>query len=225
MLPEVGDALDCALKNDVAVFASAGNSGNNKNIAYPASADRVFKIFAATAKGQAANFSPPIPVTPSTVLGYSYHTYGCDILSAWPSYLVKQGRTAACDVVYGSRNALGGDGGCCRYMSGTSFATPIAASVAATIYQFYNANDFRAKFRRCQSPSAMRAILERMSRTSPQAPYNFLDPVSGRDNYFDYEMYIRNEKRRRGNMGGARLETRAEFFKRKLEDALHMEGI
>ncbi|CAI4213299.1 unnamed protein product [Parascedosporium putredinis] len=58
VLSKVGDALDCALKNDVVVFASAGNSGNNKGIAYPASADRVFKIFAVTADGLAAGFSP-----------------------------------------------------------------------------------------------------------------------------------------------------------------------
>ncbi|KAK6443771.1 hypothetical protein FP744_10000019 [Trichoderma asperellum] len=226
---DIRDAIDEAIKRNVILLAAAGNSGNRKHIPYPASEEGVFKIFAANTSGYATEFSPPASDSDSK---YSYFTLGFGVVSTWPLSLQKE---AAADELYTfCRNARDehehSEDGCDVWtvLSGTSFATPIAAALVAIIYQFYDANEplkSRVKLRegstgRFKTSKAVRAILDKMSRTSPRAPYNFLEPARGRDDYF----YFRPGP---GNVSGQNMDgqTPIEFFSKKLSDVLYSANI
>lgn len=93
------------------MFAAASNKGGN--IAFPARADEVFAIDAATQEGMPLKFNP-------RATGYQlrFTALGDEVLSAWPLFS-------------GSKSTSG-----YKRMSGTSAATAVAAATAALILEF-----------------------------------------------------------------------------------------
>lgn len=89
------------------VFAAASNDGGNATRTYPAKHDHVFCIHSATGEGNKASFNPD-PIENHD----NFSVVGDSIESSWP---------------VASSNAGSGK----RCMSGTSFATPVAVSIAA----------------------------------------------------------------------------------------------
>jgi subtilisin family serine protease len=228
MSAEIRNAVEDACKQNVILLAASGNCGNLKEVSYPAQLDSVFKIFATNEHGFAAGFSPPDDVCNSD---YSYFTLGSNVVSTWPSNLQEQARDDGIDLFcYNSGNGHDCSRGGCdvrTVMSGSSFATPIAAALVAIIYQFYDANEsLDSRVRLCEESSdrfktaqAVRVILSKMSKRSRRAKYNVLDPTRGRDNYFKF--------RPRGQLGqgnrsvrNRRNQTPVQFFSERLTDAL-----
>lgn len=227
---EIRDAIDEALKRNVILLAAAGNSGNRRDIPYPASEDGVFKIFAANSSGYTADFSSP---TGDHDQHHSYFIFGCGVVSTWPPSLREKAEDEELEVFcydYKDGHKHSEDGrDIWTVMSGTSFATPIAAALVAIIYQFYDANESlesRVRLRdgskgRFKSPKAVRAIFTKMSRKSLQAPYNFLEPARGKDDYF-YFRPLGPGKASRLNIDG---QTPIQFFSKKLSEALYAANV
>jgi hypothetical protein len=104
--PKIHHEIKEAIRADILLFAAANNDGAHSGRMYPASHGAgVFCIHAATGEGNKATYNPsPLPREDN------YMVVGDNIQSCWPS------ETQA--------NAA-------KYMSGTSFATPVAVSIAA----------------------------------------------------------------------------------------------
>lgn len=104
--PKIRQEIKEAIHAGILLFAAANNDGGHSRRTYPASHGAgVFCIHAATGEGNKASYNPTqLPREDN------YMMIGDNILSCWPS------ETQA--------NAT-------KYMSGTSFATPVAVSIAA----------------------------------------------------------------------------------------------
>lgn len=132
------------------MFAAASNTGGNEGIAFPAMAHQmVIGINSTDAWGNKSNFTP-------TSLPYSenFSTLGEAVESSWPKHLGK---------------------GSTQWRSGTSYATPIAAGIAATML-FYTRMKLQkldrvAELKTC---SGMRRLL--LSMADMRDGYNYLCP-------------------------------------------------
>ena len=77
-------------------------------------------------------------------------------------------------------------------MSGSSLATPIAAALVALIYQFYDENGDLFHHEggggmNVKTREAVHTIFNKMSiAPTPEAPYKYLYPLTGKDDYFNY---------------------------------------
>ncbi|KAK2059738.1 subtilisin-like protein [Colletotrichum caudatum] len=163
------------------LFAAAGNFGNSKaNVSFPARFPGVFKIFATDHQGGKCSFSP----SPDLEKSYCFSILGHDVVSIWPEAVRDKGRETPLKVVDKKKSP-----GLWVAMSGTSFATPIAASVVAILYQFYDANKAEINLEPgldFKTVDSVRAILLKMSMAPTADQHNYLNPWVGRDNYFNF---------------------------------------
>jgi Subtilase family len=101
-----------AYSRNILMFAAASNEGGNRIVTYPARKEQVICIYATDGKGEPYR-SNPTPIGNS----YRFATLGEGVKSAWPKGL-KKGAAPE------------------QRMTGTSFATPIAAGIAACLLEF-----------------------------------------------------------------------------------------
>ncbi|KAI0376371.1 hypothetical protein F5Y04DRAFT_266649 [Hypomontagnella monticulosa] len=101
---------------DVLIFASASNKGGNQPVAFPARMDEVICVGSTDGKGAISNFTPNLHC-PDLHCYKRLCALGERIESSWPPKLLK------------------GGAGLPR-KSGTSFASPIAAGVAAIVLDY-----------------------------------------------------------------------------------------
>lgn len=180
----VQDAVDAARNSNIIMVAAAGNWGRVQDVAFPATADGVFKIFAADPNGNRAGFSPP----PTLDSSYCYSVLGSDLESIWPAKLKKEALERK--LVFTTRSSE--KRGLWTTMSGTSFATAVVAALVATVYQFYDTHKalvvLHKTSRGLKKIKAIKAILWRLSvaPADSKSQYNFLDPIRGRDGFFKF---------------------------------------
>jgi subtilisin family serine protease len=105
---DVREEIAKCIKNDIVVFAAASNDGANSPRTYPATHPNVICVNSTTGEGNPSSFNPT-PVNGED----NFSAVGDCIKSTWPV----------------SKSNESGS----RYMSGTSFATPVAVAVAAFI--------------------------------------------------------------------------------------------
>lgn len=200
----VRDAIRAAVSKDILLFAATGNSGYNEDLIYPATERDVFKVMACNHFGTMRDFS-----TPSLNKEYSLLTLGCAIESTWPASLraaaASDGIKVVCPRLLMRNKATPKlvhkqDGSCtCKdawaYMSGTSFAAPVAAAFAAVVYQFYNAHQSQIKpglgIEDFKSISSMRRVLKAMSLQTNEK-YSYLRPPNHRANQFTFRPIEKN---------------------------------
>ncbi|RDL36320.1 uncharacterized protein BP5553_05672 [Venustampulla echinocandica] len=108
-LEELQAVIKEVFRRDILMFCAASNNGGNGDIAYPADRDEVICINAADGEGSPSGFNPG-----EATLNRNFCALGENVKSSWPT-----------------RFNLGD-----QRKSGTSFATPIAASFAAIILGF-----------------------------------------------------------------------------------------
>jgi hypothetical protein len=101
-------------KNGTIMLAATNNSGRNENIAYPASDHNVIGIFACNGLGKPADFTAEPPQGDDRY----FMTLGEAVESSWPRSLKLEDDSGSITTAY---------------RSGTSFATPIAAGLAANL--------------------------------------------------------------------------------------------
>ena len=139
------DEIETAIKDahciDVLLFAAASNGGANHDRTWPARDEHVFCIHSTDAKGNRSKFSPT-----AVYDNINFATVGEAIESAWPVQL--------CDP---SAELV-------KYKSGTSFATPIAAGIAAFLLEYAKLYLSEAQLGRLKRHSGMKSVLGKMAK-------------------------------------------------------------
>lgn len=115
---ELEHAIKHAYYRDVLLFAAASNSGGQLGRAYPAREANVICVHSTDAHGNRSSFSPT--AMPQDV---NLATVGEGVISAWPMHL--------CGSDDRGEAEEGEDGMYTMVKSGTSYATPIMAGIAA----------------------------------------------------------------------------------------------
>lgn len=146
--------IESCLNNNLVVFASASNDGGNRPRTYPGKYNRVICIHSATGTGDHSSFSP----TPETDSGqHNFSAVGECVKSYWP---MKEAGT-----------------GTHKYMSGTSFATPIAVSIAVFMLGYIDRKMSNYEWNiEPLSPEGVRVIFDMMSRGNRRDGYDWLSP-------------------------------------------------
>ncbi|UKZ49883.1 hypothetical protein TrVGV298_004136 [Trichoderma virens] len=163
---ELEDALANAQAKRVLLFAAASNSGGRQGHAYPARDQNVIAIHATDTYGNPSTFSP-------TAIGHddNFATVGQAIESAWPVDL--------CDKTSNPQSLQ------CK--SGTSFATPIAAGIAAFLLMYAKIH-FPGKANALKSRQRMQALLKQVAEKEVgqtlRGGYHFIDLSMNPDSLF-----------------------------------------
>lgn len=147
---EIYSEIEKARKADILIFAAANNDGGHARRAYPGNhGDGVFCIHSATGEGNKASYNPtPVPSADN------FSFVGDCISSCWPSLTESNMR---------------------KFMSGTSFATPVAVAVAAFMIGYVRKN--RPRYVewciRPQTFSGMKKLFRMM--TEPRDSYDWVN--------------------------------------------------
>jgi len=146
--------IDLCLKAGISVFAAASNDGGSSGRAFPARQDGVFCIHAGTHDEMAPKINPDPQDGDDNFL-----VLGCDILSSWPGF-----------------NADGS--GRKEYKTGTSFAVPVAVSIAAFMVAYISKLEPKCDkwHNKPMSPIGLRKIFQAMVREQKNPTYDWVSP-------------------------------------------------
>jgi hypothetical protein len=149
-LSGVQSAISEAFHEQILMFCAASNGGGNVDIAYPANQDQVICVNSADGNGNPSGYNPDEPKP-----GRNLSALGEDVKSSWPAHfrLGQQRR------------------------SGTSFATPIAAALAAVVLDYARHNMSESEefdVSKLRMRKGMLEVLGLMSRN--RGGYLYLDP-------------------------------------------------
>ncbi|KAK8131810.1 hypothetical protein PG984_008248 [Apiospora sp. TS-2023a] len=119
-IPSIDDAIKSATNANILIFAAASNDGANSTHAYPAWHSRVLCIHSTDGYGNRSRFNPsPDDHGEGGGCLDGFSIVGEHVSGAWPSNLSPEN-----------------DNACRRRISGTSFAAPVAAALAACVLEF-----------------------------------------------------------------------------------------
>lgn len=151
------------------VFAAASNDGANSGHSYPAWNSHVACIYSTDGHGNRSPFNPSPDERAAS--GGAFSIVGQFVSGAWPSDRSQAGASP-----------------CTRRMTGTSFATPVAAALAACVLGFaslYCKGKLEKSFIKLASHDGMRRVLTEMVDTNDRhRSYRYLNPFKffGRGN-------------------------------------------
>ncbi|KAM0421241.1 hypothetical protein ACHAPT_010963 [Fusarium lateritium] len=147
-------AIDKAISRKVLMFAAAANSGGRLGRAYPASSSQVICVHSTNTNGSRSDFSPT--ADPNAI---NIATVGESIQPAWPMLLCSNLNTE-----------------CVKSRSGTSYATPIVAGMAAFLLQYARLHLSEGEALMLKRREKMEALLRRCAVRGPS--------YQPRDGYF-----------------------------------------
>jgi hypothetical protein len=154
----VHQEINNCLKQGIIVFGSASNDAGNRPRTYPGNYKGVLCIHSATGNGNKSTFNPT--PEPETTKKDNFSVVGDCIESAWPSQ---------------DPEAIGATGK--KYVSGTSFATPVAVSIAAFMIGYIrkHMDGYGWNIEPC-SPEGMQIIFHMMSEKTKRDGYDWISP-------------------------------------------------
>jgi hypothetical protein len=174
---ELESALMNAYMNHVLLFAAASNNGGQLGRAYPAREPIVICVHSTDANGNRSSFSPTAAANDINLA-----TIGEAVESSWPVQL--------CDDLDDVANmATNPDSTetCVRRKSGTSYATPIAAAIAAFLLLYVRVH-LPDKADLLKREKRMKAMLKRVAEKGegfkPRDGYYFVDLSLYKDSLF-----------------------------------------
>ncbi|KAI0183575.1 pfs domain-containing protein [Xylaria flabelliformis] len=167
---ELENALANAYANKVLLFAAASNDGGRLGRSFPAREPTVIAVHATDTYGNRSSFSPT-----ATDDDISIATVGEAVESAWPVHLCDEEAT---------------DQDYVKYKSGTSYATPIAAGIAAFLL-LYARIHIPTKADALKSYQRMKAVLRKVAEKginhTRRDGYHFIDLSLHTDSLFGKE--------------------------------------
>ncbi|KAK3329123.1 hypothetical protein B0H66DRAFT_14302 [Apodospora peruviana] len=234
---ELDKALGEAIHRNVIVLAATGNSGDSETLPLPSRKHLVFKIHNCTAKAKENESTAT-----ASESEFSFYTLGTSIESIWPFALARNVGDKFEPICRRKKKSSHKCSETCNtwaVMSGTSFATPIAAAVVAMIHQFYLQHCSRPQAdgspERFRSIEGIRRILDCMAiRVGRDARLRVLQPpTSNSGSSFAFKLSKRSKEQVREQVRGqvkpgfdaSKLvnddgQTEEDFFKICLENAI-----
>ncbi|KAL0939175.1 lipid acyl hydrolase [Colletotrichum truncatum] len=192
--------------HNVILLCATGNSGNEiVGPLFPAKSHGIFKIFATDHSGVISNIS----TAKTSDSDFCFSVLGCNIESTWPSAPELRERAERNGFKVTERMRKGTTAGLWTVMSGTSFATPVAASLVAILFQFYDENAHKVRLRQgvfFKTVEVLKRVLLSMSNAGRDG-YNHLVPTKGRGDDFNFINALPGE-------------TRTNFFARRLTEVV-----
>lgn len=154
-----------ACTKDIIIFAAASNKGHNHPVPYPARrSNEVLCIYATDGLGNPYDGNP----TELETSAYHFATLGIAINSKWPEQK-------------GKISERSGE----RRKTGTSYATPIAAGIAAYILDFASVNGIdKESYRMLRSRDGMEAIFAK----------HLTDKIGKLDYIFPWKLFAEHRK-------------------------------
>ncbi|KAL6690548.1 peptidase S8/S53 domain-containing protein [Trichoderma pleuroticola] len=159
---ELEDAIDRAHGKKILIFAAASNSGGKLGRAYPASSSQVICLHSTDTLGTPSGFSPTAETD-----NLNFATVGESIESAWPMLL--------CNDLESPQRYV-------KSRSGTSYATPIMAGIAAFLLQYARLHLPERAASALKRKENMEALLKRCARRGPN--------YAPRGNYYYVELSL-----------------------------------
>lgn len=172
------DAIHRAYGKKVVIFAAASNSGGRLGRAYPASSSQVICVHSTDTLGNASDFSPT-----AEQYNLNFATVGESVESAWPMLLFHENSTP--------QNYV-------KSRSGTSYATPIMAGIAAFLLQYARLHLSEGDALRLKNKNNMEALLRRCAERGPN--------YALRDGYFYVELSLNGHNIFGGELDGINYE-------------------
>ncbi|KAH7175230.1 hypothetical protein EDB81DRAFT_895669, partial [Dactylonectria macrodidyma] len=159
----VEDAIAHATSKGILLFAAASNSGANQGRTFPARHENVICMHATAADDAPSRFNPrPDDNYPLD----NFATIGEAVESSWPAYMCNQLENECC----------------LAWKSGTSYATPVAAGIAAFLLLYAVQNLDPDSVGLLRRPQGLRAVLKELSL--PVQGYYYLGPRIHPDHFF-----------------------------------------
>ncbi len=155
-------AISHAKDQDVLLFAAASNGGATQKRTFPARHEEVVCVHATAADGVPSRSNP----APDHSAPDNFATIGEAIESSWPSYMCNQSINKAC----------------LAWKSGTSYATPIAAGIAAFLLLYAAQSLGPESLALLRRPQGLRAVFKELSL--PVQGYWYLGPMIHDDHLF-----------------------------------------
>ncbi|GAM36943.1 hypothetical protein TCE0_022f06439 [Talaromyces pinophilus] len=176
-------AIDYAKENKVHIFAAASNNGGNTGRSWPARYDGVFCIHSTDASGNPSGFNP------TELEEINFATVGEAVESSWPGHLSQSPESLEIDCEDGDDTQGGAETPRVpptEVKSGTSFATPIAASIAAFLLRYAKTHLDPEHVQQLKRHSVMRSVLKCMAGPKRKEFY-YLTLRSNPDHLFGKE--------------------------------------
>ncbi|KAK4208244.1 major intracellular serine protease [Rhypophila decipiens] len=153
---ELEASLKHAYSRDVLLFAAASNNGGRLGRSFPAREPTVIAVHSTDTSGNRSSFSPT-PVAEDINLA----TVGESVRGAWPVHLLDHAPSPS------PPPAFSYDSSWTLHKSGTSFATPILAGIAAFLLTYARIHLTTEQATALRSHRRMQAVLRRLAEKGP----------------------------------------------------------
>jgi subtilisin family serine protease len=159
--PAMQDQIAEAYRKNIIMLAAASNRGHNYEVTYPARRNEVICVYSTDGNGKSSPSNP----TRLKNLGYHFATLGVAVKSAWPGNLPELPTKQPSDKPSERR------------MTGSSFATPIVAGIAAHILGFAHMHGIKQDlYKKLRSHEGMQEVFAEHLAERTEDGLDYINP-------------------------------------------------